>query len=157
MAEVIVNKVAESGLISLDLENYYPKENRKVFPSNKYRLFANGSSIELTCSVRNQTEPSDLYKITKNQIDDFVDRQVDLDPSGKGSIKERRSKENKGLLLIYALDERGTTNVEFGVPIVGYSLHFPKIENEVQVSYSASIKEELDIEPMEDDDNYESE
>ncbi|TDO29422.1 DUF2480 family protein [Sediminibacterium goheungense] len=31
MAEVIVNKVAESGLISLDLENYYPKENRKVF------------------------------------------------------------------------------------------------------------------------------
>jgi hypothetical protein len=133
------------------------KENRKVFPSNKYRLFANGSSIELTCSVRNQTEPSDLYKITKNQIDDFVDRQVDLEPSGKGSIKERRSKENKGLLLIYALDERGTTNVEFGVPIVGYSLHFPKIENEVQVSYSASIKEELDIEPMEDDDNYESE
>lgn len=31
MAEVIVNKVAESGLISFDLENYYPKENRKVF------------------------------------------------------------------------------------------------------------------------------
>ena len=31
MAEVIVNKVAESGLISLDLEKYYPITPRKVF------------------------------------------------------------------------------------------------------------------------------
>jgi hypothetical protein len=31
MADVIVNKVSESGLISFDLENYYPKGNRKVF------------------------------------------------------------------------------------------------------------------------------
>lgn len=31
MAEAIVNKVAESGLISFDLENYYPKEPVKVF------------------------------------------------------------------------------------------------------------------------------
>ena len=61
------------------------------------------------------------------------------------------------LLLIYALDERGTTNVENGIPIIGYSLHFPKIENEVQVSYSATINEELDIEPMEGDDNSENE
>lgn len=31
MTDVIVNKVAESGLISFDLENYYPKGNRKIF------------------------------------------------------------------------------------------------------------------------------
>lgn len=31
MADVIVNKVAESGLISFDLETYYPKNDRKVF------------------------------------------------------------------------------------------------------------------------------
>lgn len=31
MSEVIVNKVAESGLISFDLEEYYPKSIRKVF------------------------------------------------------------------------------------------------------------------------------
>lgn len=133
------------------------KENRKPFPSKKYNLSANGNSIELSCSVRNQTEPSDLYKITKNQIDDVVDRQVDLDENSSGSIKERRANENKGLLLIYALDERGTTNVENGIPIIGYSLHFPKLENEVQVSYSATIKEELDLEPMEDDDNSDNE
>lgn len=133
------------------------KENRKPFPSKKYNLSLDGDSIELSCSVRNQTEPGDLYKITKNQIDDVVDRQVDLDENGSGSIKDRRAKECKGLLLIYALDERGTTNVENGIPIIGYSLHFPKIENEVQVSYSATIKEELDLEPMEDDDNSENE
>ena len=31
MNEPIVNKVAESGLISLDLENYYPKEEVAIF------------------------------------------------------------------------------------------------------------------------------
>ena len=132
-------------------------ENRTEYDTQKYTLSANGKEIELVCSVRNQTEYSELYKITKNQIDDVVDRQVDLVKDGKGSIKERRANESKGLLLIYALDERGTTNVENGIPIIGYSLHFPKIENEVQVSYSATIKEELDIEPMEDDDNSENE
>ena len=111
----------------------------------------------MVCSVRNQTEYSELYKITKNQIDDVIDRQVDLDENGSGSIKDRRANECKGLLLIYALDERGTTKVENGIPIIGYSLHFPKIENEVQVSYSATIKEELDIEPMDDDDNWDNE
>lgn len=132
-------------------------ENRTEYDTQKYTLSANGKEIELVCSVRNQTEYSELYKITKNQIDDVVDRQVDLLENGTGSIKERRANESKGLLLIYALDERGTTNVENGIPIIGYSLHFPKIENEVQVSYSATIKEELDLEPMEDDDNSENE
>lgn len=132
-------------------------DKRKEFEPQKYKLASGGHEIELICSVRNQTEPNDLYKITKNQIDDVVDRQVDLSENGAGSIKERRANESKGLLLIYALDERGTINVENGIPIVGYSLHFPKIENEVQVSYSATIKEELDLEPMEDDDNYDNE
>jgi hypothetical protein len=132
-------------------------ENRTEYDTQKYKLSANGQEIELVCSVRNQTEYSELYKITKNQIDDVVDRQVDLIENGIGTIKERRANESKGLLLIYALDERGTTNVKNGIPIIGYSLHFPKIENEVQVSYAATIKEELDLEPMEDDDNSENE
>ncbi|WP_264521146.1 Z1 domain-containing protein [Flavobacterium sp. N1994] len=132
-------------------------ENRREYEPQKYNLAANGKTIELVCSVRNQTEQSDLYKITKNQIDDIVDRQVDLLEGGSGSIKERRAREGKGLLLIYALDARGTTNVGNEIPIIGYSLHFPRIEDEVQVSYSATIYDELDKEPMEDDDNLENE
>lgn len=152
----IVSNTSEKALLYDDGVVKIP-ENRKEYETQKYTLSANGKEIELVCSVRNQTEYSELYKITKNQIDDVVDRQVDLLENGIGSIKERRANEGKGLLLIYALDERGTTNVENGIPIIGYSLHFPKIENEVQVSYSATIKDELDIEPMEDDDNSENE
>jgi hypothetical protein len=152
----IVSNTSEKALL-YDNGVVKKPENRTEYETQKYTLSANGKEIELVCSVRNQTEYSELYKITKNQIDDVVDRQVDLLENGTGSIKERRANESKGLLLIYALDERGTTNVENGIPIIGYSLHFPKIENEVQVSYSATIKDELDIEPMEDDDNSENE
>jgi hypothetical protein len=152
----IVSNTSEKALLYNEGVEKKP-ENRTEHDTQKYSLLADGKEIELVCSVRNQTEPYELYKITKNQIDDVVDRQVDLIKNGTGSIKERRANESKGLLLIYALDERGTTNVENGIPIIGYSLHFPKIENEVQVSYSATIKEELDSEPMEDDDNSENE
>ena len=152
----IVSNTSEKALL-YDEGVIKKPENRTEYDTQKYKLSANGQEIELVCSVRNQTEYSELYKITKNQIDDVVDRQVDLIDNGTGSIKDRRANESKGLLLIYALDERGTTNIENGIPIIGYSLHFPKIENEVQVSYSATVKEELDLEPMEDDDNSENE
>jgi hypothetical protein len=36
MSEAIVNKVAESGLITLDLENYYPQEEIAVFDLKEY-------------------------------------------------------------------------------------------------------------------------
>lgn len=36
MAEVFVNKVAESGIITLDLEDYYPKEDIRVFDMKDY-------------------------------------------------------------------------------------------------------------------------
>jgi hypothetical protein len=46
--------------------------------------------------------------------------------------------------LIYALDERGTPNVNNGIPIVGYSLHFPRIEDETKVSYKTTINKDFD-------------
>jgi hypothetical protein len=36
MEDVIVNKVAESGLITIDLEEYYPKEESAVFDLKEY-------------------------------------------------------------------------------------------------------------------------
>lgn len=36
MSEPIINKVAESGLITIDLENYYPKGNTAVFDLKEY-------------------------------------------------------------------------------------------------------------------------
>ncbi|MGI8581099.1 MAG: DUF2480 family protein, partial [Chitinophagaceae bacterium] len=36
MEDVILNKVAESGLMTLDLEEYYPKEETAVFDLKDY-------------------------------------------------------------------------------------------------------------------------
>ena len=111
--------------------------------------------------MRNQQigRGGEYYLISKNQIDQTGDRQVDLSQQHEtyAGIKLQRSIERKGLLLIYALDERGTQNVNNGIPIIGYSLHFPRIDNEVKVSYTATLNKELDDEVMDDDDNPESE
>lgn len=36
MSEIFINKVAESGIVTLDLENYYPKEAVAVFDMKDY-------------------------------------------------------------------------------------------------------------------------
>jgi hypothetical protein len=43
--------------------------------------------------------------------------------------------------------------VNNGIPIIGYSLHFPKIENEVKTSYTTTIYDGFDEDPQEDDDS----
>lgn len=133
------------------------KESKKSYSPEKYSIEIGGDVMELSCSVRNQIDANELYKITRNQIDDTKDRQVDLLDNRSGTIKERRAAEKKGLLLLYGLDHRGTSNANFGVPIIGYSLHFPKVDNEVRVSYMATTKDDFENEPMEDDDNPENE
>jgi hypothetical protein len=128
----------------------------------KYDLVYEGETISMGCSVRNQIfrdRGSEYYKISKNQIDQTGDRQVDLDIQSMeyAKIKENRAKEQKGLLLIYALDERGTFfEDKFELPIIGYSLHFPKIQNEIKVSYTTTLNRELDNDVMIDDDNPEN-
>jgi hypothetical protein len=138
-------------------ESRAPKDNTMT-----YDLIANGETITLGCSVRNQPKNGrfgEHYTIAKNQIDDLKDRQVDLEiktNTTNKEIKKQRASEKKGLLLIYALDERGTPNVNNGIPIVGYSLHFPRIEDEIKVSYKATINKDFDSQVMTDDDNPEN-
>jgi hypothetical protein len=135
-----------------------PKDDVMTFD-----LISNGELITLGCSVRNQTKNGrfgEHYTIAKNQIDDLKDRQVDLAVktyTTNKEIKEQRALERKGLFLIYALDERGTPNVNNGIPIIGYSLHFPRIDDEIKVSYTASVKKRFNEELMIDDDNPETE
>jgi len=147
--------------IFIDYKGNTPRTERK--PNENvatYELEYNGNKITMGCSVRNQQigRGGEFYLISKNQIDQTGDRYVDLGNSKTYSklpyneIKEQRKLEKKGLLLIYALDERGTQNVNNGIPIVGYSLHFPKLEDEVQVSYTAAINPNLEQELMFDDD-----
>ncbi|MEY2702763.1 MAG: hypothetical protein RLY43_1401 [Bacteroidota bacterium] len=123
----------------------------------KYLISVGNQEIQLGCSVRNQqlNRNGEYYHISKNQIDDTADRQIDLTKTGfklNSEIKIERSIEKKGLLLIYALDERGTPNVKNDIPIIGYSLHFPKIDNEQKISYTATINNGFDEDIQEDDD-----
>lgn len=152
--------------VFIDYKGKTPSNERQANEDvAKYDLQHNNEVITLSCSVRNQQigRGGEFYLISKNQIDQTGDRYVDLSKDKDYSkmsyaeIKEQRKAEKKGLLLIYALDERGTPNVNNDIPIVGYSLHFPRIEDETKVSYTTTIKKDFDNEVMDDDDNQETE
>lgn len=152
--------------VFIDYKGKTPRNERQANEDvTKYDLQHNNEVITLSCSVRNQQigRGGEFYLISKNQIDQTGDRYVDLSKDKDYSkmsyaeIKEQRKAEKKGLLLIYALDERGTPNVKNDIPIVGYSLHFPRIEDETKVSYTTTIKKDFDNEVMDDDDNQETE
>jgi hypothetical protein len=120
--------------------------------SRPIELLINNKKHGLGATVRNQlgqNRKSRYYTIEKNQIDDPKDRVIDLTQSNN---KDQRKIEKKGLLLIYLLDERGTENVVVDVPIVGYSLYFPKVDNEVKVKYT--VTQESQEEEEIDDDQY---
>jgi hypothetical protein len=150
--------------VFIDYKGKTPRNERKPNKNiSTYELQHNNVIIKLGCSVRNQqnSRNSEYYLISKNQIDQTGDRQVDLIVQNKDykAIKERRAIEKKGLLLIYALDERGTFfDEKYGLPIIGYSIHFPKIDDEKKVSYKVTKNYlDFDEELMVDDDNPEFE
>ena len=147
--------------VFIDYKGKTPSTERK--PNEKVATFGlhnNNEVIVMGCSVRNQQigRKGEFYLISKNQIDQTGDRDVDLSQKkdSYSEIKEQRKIEKKGLLLIYALDERATPNVNNGIPIIGYSLHFPKIDDETKVSYTASINKGFDDDIMVDDDDIET-
>lgn len=151
-------------LVFIDYKgNTPPKERKPEDVLKTYELTYNGQTITMGCSVRNQQSQrgSSSYLISKNQIDQTADRQVDLSVQhiDYKEIKKQRAYEKKGLLLIYALDERGTFFEEkYGIPVIGYSIHFPKIEDEEKVSYKVTkTYSDLDTDLMIDDDNPETE
>lgn len=139
--------------------NTLPKERKPKDVVMTYELEINDEVINMGCSVRNVlhcNRNSEKYLISKNQIDQTGDRQVDLSVQSKDykSIKKQRAIEKKGLLLIYALDERGVFfEKKYGLPIIGYSIHFPKIEDEEKVSYKVTKNYlDFDNDVMIDDD-----
>lgn len=151
-------------LVFIDYKGQTPPKEREPKDTLKtYELSFGGESITMGCSVRNQQSQrsGNSYLISKNQIDQTADRQVDLlvQNTDYKEIKKQRAAEKKGLVLIYALDERGTFFEEkYGLPIIGYSIHFPKIEDEEKVSYKVTkTYSDLDIDLMIDDDYSETE
>jgi hypothetical protein len=152
--------------VFIDYKGNTPKNERKANENvSTFELKKNNEVLTMGCSVRNQQigRGGEFYLISKNQIDQTGDRYVDLakdkdySKMAYADIKAQRKAEGKGLLLIYALDERGTPNVNNNIPIIGYSLHFPRIDDEIKVSYTATIDKVFEEELMVDDDNPENE
>lgn len=155
---IVSNTDKEVGFYKTETDRKKKKKTKEL--SRQYNLVSEDVTYKMTSSIRNQTEPSDNYKITKNQIDDLVDRQVDLEKQELKSnklIQEQRKIERKGLLLIYGLDERGTSNLNNKLPIIGYSIHFPEIDNETKTSYTATIFDDFDEEVMPEEEKPKSE
>lgn len=152
--------------VFIDYIGKTPRNERKANENvATFELKKDNQVIIMGCSVRNQQICRDgqFYLISKNQIDQTGDRYIDLAKDKDYSkmdyadIKAQRKTEGKGLLLIYALDERGTPNVSNNIPVIGYSLHFPRIDDEIKVSYTTTIENGFDEELMNDDDNPETE
>ncbi len=150
--------------VFIDYNGKTPRNERKSNENvSTYDLQFGNKVITLGCSVRNQqiARGGEYYLISKNQIDQAGDRQVDLTIQNKDytydEIKEQRKAEKKGLLLIYSLDERGSPNLDNGIPVVGFSIHFPRIDDEIKVSYTATVNKDFDRETMVDDDDPETE
>ncbi|MDM1503791.1 hypothetical protein HX071_16560 [Myroides marinus] len=146
--------------VFIDYEGNTSRDKRK--PNEKILLVpinTKNENLNLGCSIRNQRKESlgsDYYIISKNQIDSLSDRQIDLTVSNfktAEEIKKQRALEKKGLLLIYLLDPRGARITNSNTPIIGYSLHFPTIDKEEKVSYTATLNKGFDEELQEDDDS----
>jgi hypothetical protein len=152
--------------VFIDYKGKTPINERKANENvATFELKKDNEVLTMGCSVRNHQigRGGEFYLISKNQIDQTSDRYIDLAKDkdyakmAYADIKAQRKSEGKGLLLVYTLDERGTPNVSNNIPIVGYSLHFPRIDDEIKVSYKTTINRGLDEELMTDDDNPETE
>jgi hypothetical protein len=118
-------------------------------------LEVKGENLNIRCSHRTESDKSNrsTYLIKKNQIDTPKDRVIDLKSGTKLEIsKQQRATECKGLILLYSLDEKGASNTNFGIPIIGYSVYFPKISNEQMVSYTSNISSDFEDNTQIDDD-----
>jgi hypothetical protein len=99
--------------------------------------------IEGGLPERNSVPPNckDYFTLPKNNILDRKDRRLDLNidnPNPKEKeIKEERARTGKSLLVIYPLDWGEGNGLLEGVPLIGWGIVFPEIENEEKVEFAA--------------------
>ena len=55
-------------------------------------------------------------------------------------IKQKRRDSETALLLLYLIDPRAVVHVEEDLPIVGYHIVFPELENEEGVEYVVNAR-----------------
>lgn len=156
------------------LTNYIKKQNKKnnlkdwtvavILNSesdNEYKFNCNVDSIIGGLPKRSSVPPKskDYFTLPKNNILDRADRRLDLNIENENpkekEIKEERARAGKSLLVIYPLDWRKDKDLIEGVPLIGWGIVFPEIENEEKVEFAARpmIKGTEDSQIDDDNDN----
>lgn len=126
---------------------------------NTFKFKCKGNVIEGGLPARNSVPPNskDYFTLPKNNILDRKDRRLDLDISNENpkeqEIKEVRAKSGKSLLVIYPLDWTKDNDLLKDIPLVGWGIVFPEIENEEKVEYAARPLVVDSEESQIDDDN----
>ena len=126
---------------------------------DKFEFKCKEEVIEGGLPARTSVPPDskDYFTLPKNNILDRKDRRLDLNitttnPKEK-EIKEIRAESGKSLLVIYPLDWKKDSDLEEGIPLVGWGIIFPEIENEEKVEYAARPLVQDAEESQTDDDN----
>lgn len=101
--------------------------------------------------------PSKYYRLSRQNILDKKDRRIDLtnlsDDAEEAFANVRRTEEKKALLVIYPLSWEIDKTLEPDIPLVGWGLIFPKIENEETVEYAARIVDGAEDTEIDDDND----
>lgn len=125
---------------------------------NKFNFKCRDKIISAGLPERSNTDNSfsKYFILSKNNILDKSDRRddlTDLPDLTEKTINKRRSEEKKALLVIYPLNWIKDESLESDVPLVGWGLIFPKIENEVTVEYAARIVDGAEDTEIDDDND----
>lgn len=125
---------------------------------NKFNFKCRDKIISAGLPERSNTDNSfsKYFILSKNNILDKSDRRddlTDLPDLTEKTINIRRSEEKKALLVIYPLNWIKDEALESDIPLVGWGLIFPKIENEVTVEYAARIVDGAEDTEIDDDND----
>ena len=107
----------------------------------------------------NTTPLGKKFTVSKNNITDkkhrFLDLDFEIENPSKEEINDKRKQLGKSLLLLYPLwvKELDFTKT---IPLVGFGIAFPEIENEEKVEFAARPLV-LDAEESQSDDDNDTE
>lgn len=101
--------------------------------------------------------PKKYYRLSKQNILDKKDRRIDIaeidDYASEETANKLRSIQRKAIIVIYPLDVSDNIDFRPDIPLVGWGLIFPKIENEETVEYAARIVDGAEDTEIDDDND----
>ena len=156
--DFITGFISDLPTIRPELANYISLQNRKNLltqwsiaiilnseTNQKVDLNFKDGNTFIGCGLPKRTNSQDAGKnyftLSKHNIFDPKHRYLDLQLEGANpkekQITEQRKNEGKSILVIYPLDWESDLELQKGIPLIGWGIVFPEIENEEKVEFAA--------------------